>query len=31
MIIRNLNDVRKTDRNVRSDGWTSARMLLKDY
>ena len=30
MIIRNLNDVRKTDRNVRSDGWASARMLLKD-
>ena len=30
MIIRNLNDIRKTDRNVRSDGWASARMLLKD-
>ena len=30
MIIRNLNDIRKTDRNVRSNGWASARMLLKD-
>ncbi|AJA10037.1 L-ectoine synthase [Sphingopyxis fribergensis] len=30
MIVRNLNDIRKTDRNVRSDGWASARMLLKD-
>lgn len=30
MIVRNLYDVRKSDRNVRSDGWTSARLLLKD-
>ena len=30
MIVRNLGDIRKTDRNVRSDGWVSARMLLKD-
>jgi L-ectoine synthase len=30
MIVRNLGDIRKTDRNVRSSGWASARMLLKD-
>lgn len=30
MIVRTLNDIRKTDRNVCSDGWASARMLLKD-
>ena len=30
MIVRNLNAIRKTDQNVRSDGWASARMLLKD-
>ena len=30
MIVRKLNEVRKTDRNVRSNGWASARMLLKD-
>lgn len=31
MIVRNLNETRKSDRNVRSsDGWASARMLLKD-
>ncbi len=30
MILRNLNTIRRTDRNVRSDGWASARMLLKD-
>ncbi|WP_033073533.1 ectoine synthase [Sphingopyxis sp. MWB1] len=30
MIVRNLGDIRKTDRNVRSDGWASARLLLKD-
>lgn len=30
MIVRNLNTVRQTDRNVRSDGWASARLLLKD-
>src|SRR3546814_4784735 len=27
---RNLGDIRKSDRNVRSDGWVSARLLLKD-
>ena len=30
MIIRNLDQIRKSDRNVRSNGWASARMLLKD-
>src|SRR3546814_19098713 len=30
MLIRNLGDIRKSDRNVRSDGWVSARLLLKD-
>jgi len=30
MIVRKLNEIRKTDRNVRSDGWASARLLLKD-
>lgn len=30
MVVRNLGDIRKTDRNVRSDGWASARLLLKD-
>jgi len=30
MIVRNLGDIRKSDRNVRSDGWASARLLLKD-
>jgi L-ectoine synthase len=30
MIIRTLGDIRKSDHNVRSDGWASARMLLKD-
>ena len=30
MIVRNLNTIRQTDRNVRSDGWASARLLLKD-
>ena len=29
MILRNLNDIRKSDQNVRSDGWASARMLLE--
>ena len=29
MIIRNLDQIRKSDRNVRSNGWASARMLLK--
>src|SRR3546814_464139 len=30
MLIRNLGDIRKSDRNVRSNGWVSARLLLKD-
>jgi L-ectoine synthase len=30
MIVRTLNDIRKTDMNVKSDGWRSARLLLKD-
>ncbi|MHA6718087.1 ectoine synthase [Sphingomonas sp. RS6] len=30
MIIRNLKQVRASDRNVRSDGWASARLLLAD-
>lgn len=30
MIIRNLREVRATDSNVKSDGWESARLLLKD-
>jgi L-ectoine synthase len=30
MIIRNLREVRASDRNVKSDGWVSARLLLKD-
>jgi L-ectoine synthase len=30
MIIRKLRDVRASDRNVKSDGWESARLLLKD-
>lgn len=30
MIVRKLADARKTDRNVRSDGWASIRLLLKD-
>lgn len=30
MIVRKLNDIRKSDRNVRSEGWESARFLLKD-
>lgn len=30
MIIRNLGETRKSDNNVRSDGWASARLLLKD-
>ncbi len=29
MIVRNLADIRQTDRNVQSDGWESARLLLK--
>jgi L-ectoine synthase len=30
MIIRKLSEVRAGDHNVESDGWVSARMLLKD-
>jgi L-ectoine synthase len=30
MIIRKLKEVRKSDRNVKSNGWESARLLLKD-
>lgn len=30
MIIRTLRETRASDRNVRSDGWESARLLLKD-
>ena len=29
MIVRRLKDVRASDRNVRSEGWDSARLLLK--
>ena len=30
MIVRNLKDIRKSDHNVKSEGWESARLLLKD-
>lgn len=30
MLIRNLKDTRASDRNIVSDGWESARLLLKD-
>ncbi|WP_114950946.1 ectoine synthase [Sphingosinicella terrae] len=30
MIIRKLKDIRSSDRNVKSDGWESARLLLAD-
>ncbi len=30
MIVRNLNDIRKSDRNVETNGWHSDRLLLKD-
>ncbi|WP_257558180.1 ectoine synthase [Sphingobium sp. CFD-2] len=30
MIVRKLQDIRKSDRNVRSQQWESARLLLKD-
>jgi L-ectoine synthase len=30
MIVRQLQDIRKTDRLVKSKGWESARLLLKD-
>ena len=30
MIIRKLKQIRASDRNVKSEGWESARMLLED-
>ena len=30
MIVRNLKDIRASDRNIRSNGWSSARMLLAE-
>lgn len=30
MIVRKLQDIRKSDRNVKSEQWESARLLLKD-
>ncbi|MCP1472126.1 L-ectoine synthase [Sphingobium sp. OAS761] len=30
MFIRKLQDIRKSDKNVKSKGWESARLLLKD-
>ena len=30
MIIRQLKEIRRSDRNVKSDGWDSARLLLED-
>lgn len=30
MIVRKLQEIRKSDRNVKSNGWESARLLLKD-
>ncbi|RYY27631.1 MAG: ectoine synthase [Sphingomonadales bacterium] len=30
MIIRDLNTIRNSDKNVKSEGWVSARMLLRD-
>lgn len=30
MIVRNLHDIRKSDRHVESNGWHSDRLLLKD-
>lgn len=30
MIVRALKDIRNSDRNVESDGWVSARLLLQD-
>jgi len=30
MIIRKLKQIRASDRNVKSDGWNSARLLLED-
>jgi len=30
MIVRKLKDIRRSDRNVKSEGWESARLLLED-
>ncbi|MEW9856970.1 ectoine synthase [Novosphingobium sp. M1R2S20] len=30
MIVRDLKEIRSSEKNVKSDGWVSARMLLKD-
>lgn len=30
MIIRKLDDIRQSERNIRSNGWESARLLLKN-
>lgn len=30
MIVRKLQSIRRSERNVKSDGWESARLLLKD-
>ncbi len=30
MIVRTLDDIRQSERNVKSNGWESARLLLKD-
>jgi L-ectoine synthase len=30
MIIRNLKEIRASDRNIKADGWDSARMLVAD-
>jgi L-ectoine synthase len=30
VIIRKLKEIRRSDRNVKSDGWESARLLLED-
>ncbi|GFM28251.1 ectoine synthase [Novosphingobium sp. PY1] len=30
MIVRKLKDIRKSDKHVKSEGWTSDRLLLKD-
>lgn len=30
MIIRKLSEIRRSDRNVKSDGWQSARLLLEE-
>jgi L-ectoine synthase len=30
MIVRNLDDIRRSERNVETSGWESARLLLRD-